>query len=188
VGNFDSVNLFFQDESRFGLFTRNGKSITAINIKPICKFQQIFKSTWLSGAFSPITRDHFQLILPHSNTDNFQIFLDNFSKENPSELKIMVLDNGRFTQFFIQILVFMIASQFIRQKKLIIPENIALVFLPPYSPANLIPLRRSGKSLNEHLQIIFFLIWKMLKDLSVKWLFQLQKRGNEYLWISLYLF
>jgi transposase len=100
------------------LFTRNGKSLTAINIKPICTFQQVFQSTWLSGAFSPITGDHFQLILPHCNADNFQVFLNNFAKENSNELKIMVLDNGRFH----------------KAKKLIIPENIVLIFLPPYSP------------------------------------------------------
>ena len=100
------------------MFTRNGKSVTAISIKPICTFQQVFKSIWLSGAFSPITGDHFQLILPHCNTDNFQIFLNDFAKENPTELKIMVLDNGRFH----------------KAKKLVIPKNIVLVFLPPYSP------------------------------------------------------
>ncbi len=71
VGNFSSINLYFQDESRFGLFTRNGKSFTDIRVKPICTFQQVFKSTWLSGAFFPITGDHFQLILPHCNADNF---------------------------------------------------------------------------------------------------------------------
>lgn len=99
------------------MFTRNGKSVTAITIKPICTFQQLFKLTWLSGAFSPITGDHFQLILPHYNADNFQVFLENFTIENPKELKIMVLDNGRFHKAI----------------KLIIPENIVLVFLPPYS-------------------------------------------------------
>ncbi|MGA9639429.1 IS630 family transposase [Flavobacterium sp.] len=118
MGDFTSVNLYFQDESRFGLFTRSGKSVTAIRVKPICTFQQVFKSTWLSGAFSPITGDHFQLILPYCNADSFQVFLDDFSNENPTELKIMVLDNGRFH----------------KAKKLIIPKNIVLVFLPPYSP------------------------------------------------------
>ena len=100
------------------MFTRNGKSVTAINVKPICKFQQVFKSTWLSGAFSPITGDHFQLILPHCNSDNFQVFLNDFSKENPTELKIMVLDNGRFH----------------KAKTIKMPQNIILLFLPPYSP------------------------------------------------------
>ena len=38
--------------------------------------------------------------------------------ENPNELKIMVLDNGAFH----------------KAKRLKIPENIGLIFLPPYSP------------------------------------------------------
>lgn len=100
------------------MFTRNGKSLTAINVKPICKFQQVFQSIWLFGAFSPITGEHFELILPHCNSDNFQIFLDEMSIVNSKELKIIVLDNGKFH----------------KAKKLIIPENIVLVFLPPYAP------------------------------------------------------
>lgn len=40
------------------------------------------------------------------------------SKEKPRELKIMVLDNGAFH----------------KAKKLSIPNNIVLIFLPPYSP------------------------------------------------------
>lgn len=100
------------------MFTRNGKSLTALAVKPICSFQQVFKSTWLFGAFSPINGSSFQLIMPHCNADNFQIFLNDFSNQNPDELKIIVLDNGRFHKAL----------------KLIIPSNIILVFLPPYSP------------------------------------------------------
>ena len=110
--------MYFQDESRFGLMTRNGKKLTARGVKPICTFQQVFKSTYLFGAFSPINGDSLQLILPGCNGDNFQIFLDNLSIQKPDEFKIMVLDNGAFH----------------KAKKLSIPENIALIFLPPYSP------------------------------------------------------
>jgi len=98
--------------------TKNGKALTARGVKPICQFQQVFKSTYLFGAFSPITGDSLQLILPSCNGDNFQIFLDTLSIQNPEEFKIMVLDNGAFH----------------KAKKLNIPENIALIFLPPYSP------------------------------------------------------
>ena len=56
--------------------------------------------------------------MPHCNAANFQIFLDEFSLQKPEELKIMVLDNGAFH----------------KAKSLTIPDNIALVFLPPYSP------------------------------------------------------
>jgi transposase len=100
------------------LFTRNGKALTAKGVKPVCPFQQVFKTLYLFGAFSPLNGDKFLLEMPHCNAANFQIFLDSFSAQNPDEFKIMVLDNGAFH----------------KAKTLEIPENIGLLFLPPYSP------------------------------------------------------
>lgn len=114
----DAVNLYFEDESRFGLFTRNGKSLTAKGIKPICPFHQVFQTLYLFGAFSPINGDKFLLELPNCDSNNFQIFLNEFAKQKPNEFKIIVLDNGAFH----------------KSKSLVIPENIGLIFLPPYSP------------------------------------------------------
>lgn len=116
--SFRFVNLFFQDESRFGLFTRNGSALTARGVKPICPFHQIFKTLYLYGAFSPINGEKFLLEMPHCDAINFQIFLNEFSAQNSDEFKIMVLDNGAFH----------------KAKSLVIPKNIALIFLPPYSP------------------------------------------------------
>jgi transposase len=110
--------LYCQDESRFGLFTRNGKALTAKGVKPICPFQQKFQSLYVFGAFSPITGEYFVLELPHCNSQTFQIYLDELSLQKPQELKILLLDNGAFH----------------KAKKLAIPDNIALVFIPPYSP------------------------------------------------------
>lgn len=87
-------------------------------MKPICPFHQIFKNLYLFGAFSPIDGDQFLLEMPCCNAATFQLFLDNFSIHRPEELKIMVLDNGAFH----------------KAKSLVIPENIGLIFLPPYSP------------------------------------------------------
>jgi len=70
------------------------------------------------GAFCPLTRDHYELELPCCNADSFQIFLDHFSEINPSELKIMLFDNGAFH----------------KAERLVVPENIILLFIPPYSP------------------------------------------------------
>ena len=92
--------------------------MTAKGVKPICVFQQVFKSLYLFGAFSPITGDHFELELPHCNTDTFQIFLNEFSQKSPDEFKILLLDNGSFH----------------KAQQLIVPENIGLLFIPPYSP------------------------------------------------------
>lgn len=100
------------------MFTKNGKALTAKGVKPICPFQQVFQSTYIYGAFSPINGDHFVLEMPRCDSANFQVFLNEFSFSNSNELKIVVLDNGAFHKAI----------------KLIIPENIILVFLPPYSP------------------------------------------------------
>lgn len=100
------------------MFTRNGKALTAKGVKPICPFQQVFKSLYLFGAFSPINGDKFLLEMPNCDAINFQLFLNEFSAQNPTEFKIIVLDNGAFH----------------KAKSLIIPTNIGLIFLPPYSP------------------------------------------------------
>jgi transposase len=110
--------VWFEDESRFGLITKNGKILTSRGIRPICRFQQVFKSTWLYGAFAPETGGKFFLELPACNTECFQVFLDQFSMQNADRISIMVLDNGAFH----------------KAERLNIPENIRLFFLPPYSP------------------------------------------------------
>lgn len=56
--------------------------------------------------------------MPFCNTESFQIFLEEFSEQHPEEFKIIVLDNGAFH----------------KAKRLRIPSNIYLIFLPPYSP------------------------------------------------------
>lgn len=56
--------------------------------------------------------------LPFCNGNNFQIFLNELSNKKPKEYKVVILDNGAFN----------------KGKSLIIPQNIALIFLPPYSP------------------------------------------------------
>ena len=93
---YESINLYFKDESRFGLFTKEGKMLTARGIKPICTSYQEYSFTWLFGAFSPITGDDFLMEFPRCNSDNFQIFLEKLAEKNPKTLIIMVLDNGSF--------------------------------------------------------------------------------------------
>lgn len=62
--------------------------LTAIGIKPECKFQQVFKSTYLYGAFSPLTGNMFCLELPFCNSENFQLFIPPYSPELNAAEKI----------------------------------------------------------------------------------------------------
>lgn len=111
-------NIYCQDESRFGLLTLAHKALTRKGVKPLCHYQHRFDNTYLFGAFSPINGNHLILEMPHCNSSNFQTFLEHLSKEDQEEFKIVILDNGAFHH----------------AKSLIIPHNIALLFLPPYSP------------------------------------------------------
>ena len=128
------------------MFTKNGKALTAKGVKPICPFQQVFQSLYVFGAFSPITGDSLLLELPHCNADTFQLFLNELSHTKPLEFKIMVLDNGAFHH----------------AKRLDIPKNIALLFLPPYSPE----LNPAEKMWAAYKRTFTNRLYKSLNDLS----------------------
>jgi len=116
--NFESVNLYFQDESRFGLMTHIGRCLTAKGIKPIVKYQHAFKNTYLYGSFSPINGDSFVYEIEGTTSEIFYRYLVEFSKHKPKELKIVIIDNAGFHSL----------------KNYDIPENIKLIRIPPYTP------------------------------------------------------
>jgi transposase len=66
----------------------------------------------------PSGGNHLILEMPHCNSSTFQTFLEHLSNQDQQEFKILILDNGAFHH----------------AKSLSIPGNIALLFLPPYSP------------------------------------------------------
>ena len=53
ISGCSSINLYFEDESRFGLLTVLPRMITAKGIKPVAPFQHRFDNLYLFGAFSP---------------------------------------------------------------------------------------------------------------------------------------
>ena len=115
---YDLVNLYFQDESRFGLKTCIGKCITAMGVKPIVNYQHAFKNTYLYGSFSPINGDSFVWEINGVDTKIFEAYLKAFSEERPRELKIVIIDNAGFHS----------------TKNIEVPEDIILINLPPYCP------------------------------------------------------
>lgn len=128
--------------------TRTTRVLTARGIKPVCPFQHRFDNLYLFGAFSPITGSSLLLELPECNTDMFQLFLNELSDQDKREFKIMILDNGAFH----------------KAKRLVIPDNIALLFLPPYSP-ELNPAEKVWWILKKAVSMKVF---KSIDDLSEK--------------------
>jgi len=140
------VNIYFEDESRFGLLTRQKRMITARGIKPIAPYQHKFETTYLFGSFSSINGDNFILEMPTCTAQTFQLYLNEFSLQKPKEFKIIILDNGAFHH----------------AKCLKIPQNIVLVFLPPYSP-ELNPAEKIWRILKDEISMT---IHPTLKDLQ----------------------
>jgi transposase len=114
----NSVNLYFQDESRFGLITKQKRVITAKGIKPIGKYKHSYLYKWLWGSFSPITGESFCMTTDGVCKDLFIKYLEDFSLHKPDELKIIVIDNAAFHS----------------TKDIVLPQNIILMPIPPYCP------------------------------------------------------
>lgn len=118
IKSYSSVNLYFQDESRFGMMTHVGTCLTARGVKPIVNYKHNFGNTYLYGSFSPINGDSFVWEIEDVNCEIFEAYLHDFSLHNPNELKVVIIDNAGFHS----------------TKNIDIPENVELINLPPYTP------------------------------------------------------
>lgn len=142
------IRYFAQDESRFGLKTLVGRLISACGVKPIGQWQWLFQAYWLYGAVEPATGEGFFLQFSHVDTACYQRFLDEFSKAYPNSLNILQVDNGRFHT----------------SRDLVVPENVILLFQPPYCP-ELNPIERLWEYLKADLKWASF---KTLEQLQTK--------------------
>lgn len=106
-------------------------------MKPVGVFQQKFESFYLYGAVEPATGESFFSEADRCNSETFGAYLKGLSEAFPDSLNLLLLDNGRHHT----------------AKALEVPENVVLVFLPPYSP-ELNPIER---------------FWQAMKD-GVAWL------------------
>ena len=122
--------------------------ITTVGTKPIGYHQWSFKAFWLYGAVSPSTGDSFFWQFSHFDTDCYQQFLQRLGQAHPHTLIILQVDNGRPHT----------------AKRLIVPDNIILLFQPPYSP-ELNPIERLWQALKKDLK------WEIFSDLDELHLF-----------------
>jgi len=154
---FDSFNLYFQDESRFGLMTKQKQVLVSKGVKHIGKYQHSYQSFWLWGCFSPITGNSFYWKTSSVSNDIFEGFLQELSKQNPKELKILIIDNAGFHA----------------SKNMTIPENIAFIRIPPYTP-ELNPAEKVWQWMKERVAMKFFEDLESLKKKITEMITQLK--------------
>jgi len=126
--------VFFEDEARFGqqgtltrVWARRGSRPRAVR-------QTQYDYLWVIGAVCPQTGQAEGLLAPHLNTEVINIFLQQFSASlSRSAHAVLVWDGAGYHT----------------SKKLVVPDNVSLVRLPPTSP-ELNPIENMWHYLRSH--------------------------------------
>ena len=112
------LRLMFQDEARFGRISDTRYCWARRPMRPMVKAMLTHQYTYAYGAVSPLDGKFDSLILPHVNTECMQLFMTEVAKRYPQENIVMVVDGAGWHQ----------------SKRFVMPGNLKLHFLPPYSP------------------------------------------------------
>jgi transposase len=112
------VLFLVQDEARFGRITQPTRCWAPERIRPCVPHQIVREAVYAFAAVVPQTGQMASTILPTANTEMMNIFLKQVSQEFAQYFLILQVDQAGWH----------------RSQQLQIPENIRLIFQPPYSP------------------------------------------------------
>lgn len=112
------VRLMFQDEARFGRINDPRRCWAPKGFRPEVGMQIVREYTYAFGAASPHDGTLDTLVLPVVTAEAMSIFLAEVARRHPEEFILMVLDGAGWH----------------RANNLVVPENMRLEALPPYSP------------------------------------------------------
>lgn len=106
------------DEARFGTHSKQGHGWFPTGKRSRVRVKLGFKNFYVYSSVEPKVGESFSLILPKVNTDHMNIYLESLSQKYKDEKINLVMDGAGWH----------------KSKKLIVPENIIIIHLPPYSP------------------------------------------------------
>lgn len=122
----------FQDEAGFGRINKPKYCWCGKGERPLVPCQHIREYRYAYGAVEPLNGNGFFLVLPYCNTDWTNVFLCELSKEYPDDVILLCCDGAAWH----------------KSKGLIIPDNIELFFIPPYTP-EMNPIEQIWKELRK---------------------------------------
>lgn len=114
----EDVLVMFQDEAGFGRINKPRSCWTPLKERPNVPSHHIRQYRYAYGAISPRNGESFFLALPYSTTDCMNIFLTELSKNYKDNFIILICDNAPWH----------------RSKGLVVPSNIKILHIPPYTP------------------------------------------------------
>ena len=113
-----TVRLMFQDEAGFGRINKPKYCWCKKGIRPSVPCHHIREYRYVYGAVEPISGESCFLIMPYCNTNCMNVFLNHLSMSYPNDIIILVCNGAAWH----------------KAKALIVPENIRIVYIPPYTP------------------------------------------------------
>ena len=108
----------FQDEAGFGRINKPKYCWCKKGCRPSVPCHHIREYRYVYGAVEPLTGESCFLVLPYCNTDCMNVFLKELSETFSYDTIILVCDGAVWH----------------KAKSLSIPDNIKLIFIPPYTP------------------------------------------------------
>lgn len=108
----------FQDEARFGRISDARHCWCPRPKRPLCQAMVTQQYTYAYAAVSVADGQVDSLILPYVNGACMQLFIDEVAARHPHERIVMVVDGAGWH----------------RSGALTLPDNLRLLFLPPYAP------------------------------------------------------
>lgn len=110
--------MLFQDEGRFGRINDTRRCWAPLPIRPVVGQQVVREYLYSLVAVSPPDGQFTSLTLPWVDAQTMSIFLAHTAQQFAGEYCLMFLDGAGWHQ----------------AHDLRVPENLKLIFLPPYSP------------------------------------------------------
>lgn len=132
-----TVEVWFQDEARFGQQGTLTKVWAEKGSRPTAVKQMEYEWVYLFAAVNPVTGESCALLSPTVNTDLMNAHLEMISQQ------VRRAGDGRHVVLVLDQAGWHVA------KALKVPENITLLHLPPYSP-ELNPVERLWLYLRHH--------------------------------------
>ena len=122
----------FQDEAGFGRINKPKYCWCKRGSRPSVPCHHIREYRYAYGAVEPLTGESCFLILPYCNTVCMNVFLEALSKQYPQDMILLCCDGAAWH----------------KSKSLHVPENIELLYIPPYTP-EMNPIEQIWKELRK---------------------------------------
>lgn len=129
-----TLQVWFEDESRFGQQGCLTRVWATKGSRPRAVRQTQYDYLWVLSAVCPLTGEACAFVFPYLDTSILNIFLSEFAAQlDPGVVALLIWDGAAFH----------------RSQDLVVPDNVRILQLPPYSP-ELNPIENLWHYLKSH--------------------------------------